>query len=52
MYITMEYARIICTDCKKEVFKLFPGKEYKEFPTCPCKVVKKKTTRRKVKDEV
>ena len=49
MYKTMEYARIVCTKCNKEVTKLLPGKPFKELPICECvkPVAKKKATRKK-----
>jgi len=35
MYVSMEYARILCPHCKKEIFKIFPGKPF-VLPTCEC----------------
>jgi len=46
MMITDAYARIICTECKKQVDILTPGKPFKTVKECDCGKAKPRTAKR------
>ena len=52
MYLTFEYARIVCKHCNKEVQKLIPGTPFGSLAICECqkKEVKEATEVKETKD--